>query len=676
MNIQKGIVRYRYGKREYTLSFRPGSPARSMGMEIESELIQLDHGWRATLKLLPQGPVEIKEAFLEANYRFTQDDRIFCNGFQSWTESREFSSNERIRKLARSAKRFNVHCFGDYHFYPYTGDRGDLHSYVYCYIRQKTGDVTLLGSLNEDTGYTICACEARKNRIRIMKDAEGLAVAEPYLIMDVMILQGPEREVISYYFESLCPGLETKEPATGWTSWYNYYTNISESIIMDNLNVLSRNRIPIDIFQIDDGYQAAVGDWLEVKASFPGGMKQIAGAIREKGYRAGLWLAPFICEEKSGMMKSHGDWILKDKGEPVAAGWNPNWSGNFYALDVYNDEFRYHIKEVFDTVLNQWGFDMVKLDFLYAAAMTPRDGMTRGSIMADAMKFLRRCCGERIILGCGVPLGTAFGQVDYCRIGSDVSPKWEDRLLSAIHYRERVSTRNSITSTIGRSHLDGRVFVNDPDVVILRDENNTMTGEERQTLFLINNIFGGLLFTSDSISGYTPEILRQYRSLFPFRKKENIVQSWSGEVLKTTFTIGDNTYLFYANLSTSRAKVTLDEGLYFCDDPVEENRFIAGGDEILLRAHESRCYLLVREEFFTVSGTTAHCFPGSEIVSCVQKGDAITVTQHEHVRNGNTVYIRTPNAGQFFINGNPIQSQKIRDKFFILKTELKTVEGP
>jgi len=66
----------------------------------------------------------------------------------------------------------------------------------------------------------------------------------------------------------------------------------------------------------------------------------------------------------------------------------------------------------------------------------------------------------------------------------------------------------------------------------------------------------------------------------------------------------------------------------------------------------------------------AHCFPGSEIVSLVQKGDNITVTQHGQVRNGNTVYIRTPNAGQFMINGSPVQSQKIRDKFFILRAEL------
>jgi len=114
-------------------------------------------------------------------------------------------------------------------------------------------------------------------------------------------------------------------------------------------------------------------------------MKAVADEIRKRGYQPGLWLAPFICEERSRLMKEHPDWLLKKDGKPVPAGWNPNWSGTFYALDVYNDEYLYHMREVFDTVLNQWGFDLVKLDFLYAAAMLPSRGKTRGTVMVDAM---------------------------------------------------------------------------------------------------------------------------------------------------------------------------------------------------------------------------------------------------------------------------------------------------
>jgi alpha-galactosidase len=669
MNLQQGTIRYRFGKREYTLSFRPGASASSPGIEVSSEMMHLDLGWRLKVMIEPESPIQITEAYLNINYRFTTDDRVFCNGFQSWTESREFYPNEKMKKLPVSSRKFKIQCLGDYHFYPYTGGKGQLHSYVYCYIKQKTGDLSLLGSLNEETGYTICACDTKKNRIRVIKDTEGLAIAGRHMVMDIMLLQGPEREILQTYFDELCPGFETREPATGWTSWYKHYTDISEHIILDNLKSFTYNNLPIDIFQVDDGYQTAVGDWLSIKPSFPRGMKHIADSIKSSGRKAGLWLAPFICVEGSKLMKEHPDWVLKEDGKPVTAGWNPNWNGTFYALDFYNDEFLYHIREVFDTVLNQWGFDLVKLDFLYAAAMIPRNGKTRGTIMTEAMKFLRRCTGDKLFLACGVPLGAAFGMTDYCRIGSDVAPKWEDHLLSAINYRERVSTANSLASTVGRSHLNGRVFVNDPDAVILRDEDNAMSPDERYTLFMLNNILGGLLFTSDDVDAYSPDIMRTYQSLFPFRKKE-IIELKINDLVKITFQIGANQYVAYANLASRRAKAVLGQGLFFCASMEEEQRFTAGGTEISLKPHESRCYLAVSDEFFTVSGTTAHIFPGSEIISCEQKGDAITVTQNEQVRNGNTVYVRAPNMAQYFINGIPVLAQKIREKLFILKIDI------
>jgi alpha-galactosidase len=285
------------------------------------------------------------------------------------------------------------------------------------------------------------------------------------------------------------------------------------------------------------------------------------------------------------------------------------------------------------------------------------------------MKFLRRCVGDKLILGCGVPLGSAFGLTDYCRISSDPAPKWEDRLQAAINYRERVSTANSIASTIGRSHMNGRVFVNDPDVVILRDEDNALSHEQRYTHFLLNNILSGLLLTSDNISTYPPETMQMYLSLFPFQKKEHvkITGDWP---IKINFYIGGKSYVAYSNLSNRRAKAVLDEGLFFCSSLDEDNRFSPGADEISLMPYESRCYLAVSEEFFTVSGTTAHLFPGSEIVSCVQKGETITITQHEYARNRNTVYIRAPGIGQFSINGIPIQAHKVREKLFVLKAEL------
>lgn len=52
-------------------------------------------------------------------------------------------------------------------------------------------------------------------------------------------------------------------------------------------------------------------------------------------------------------------------GQPWCCGCN--WS-SFYALDIDHPEVQAYLKQVFDRVLQDWGFDLVKLDFLYGAA--------------------------------------------------------------------------------------------------------------------------------------------------------------------------------------------------------------------------------------------------------------------------------------------------------------------
>jgi alpha-galactosidase len=264
--------------------------------------------------------------------------------------------------------------------------------------------------------------------------------------------------------------------------------------------------LPFQHFQIDDGWQTAVGDWFSVKPSFPQGMGAMATAVRAKGLTPGLWLAPFIAAEKSELLRRHPDWVLKDaKGKPLRAGWSPMWGGWYYALDFYNTAVRDYLSGVFHQVLDKWGYELVKLDFLFAVCLAPPPGKTRGGVMWEAMEFLRNQVGNRQILACGVPLGSCFGQVDYCRIGGDIHLRWEHQLLAFLRHRERVSSIASLRSTLGRWQLQGRVFVNDPDVFILRTGEQDLSPEQQHTILTINALLGGILFTSDDPAAYTPE---------------------------------------------------------------------------------------------------------------------------------------------------------------------------
>jgi len=171
--------------------------------------------------------------------------------------------------------------------------------------------------------------------------------------------------------------------------------------------------------------------------------------------------------------------------------------------------------------------------------------------MTEAMEFLRELCGERLILGCGVPLGPAFGQVDYCRIGNDVGLQWEDSFLRFLGYRERASTLNCITSTIARRHLNGRAFLNDPDVFILRTPHQEMTRDQRMTLFRVNLALGALAMTSDDLAEYTEDELTAYLSMFPLEKKTlRAVERHEGAYL-VRYDVGEEHRVLIANLSSS-----------------------------------------------------------------------------------------------------------------------------
>jgi len=550
MRIVKTILKYN----NKTIEILAGKKVFEEELYVDFSVEEIEEGQRLQVNIHPKETVIIDYLAIELYHPYQSDERIFCNGFQSWTESREFRTDEKIEPI-RSLVKKRFGTFGDYDFCEYPKQEGCLHSWTYTYI--KIGETTtLLGALNEFTGYTLFRHNSSKDELHIEKDCAGLELAHSYPALDIFIGKGTENQQFNNYFK-LADILPPKaKPIIGWTSWYHYYTDISEDIILDNLSAFSEKQLAIDIFQIDDGYQKYIGDWLSVNSSFPQGMSHISRKIHEKNYKAGLWLAPFICEQKSELFKQHPDWILKDKtGKPVRAGWNPLWSGWFYALDFYNKDVQNYLINVFNTVLQKWNYDMVKLDFLYAVALAPPPNKTRGQVMHEAMSFLRNIIGNKLILGCGVPLGSALGLVDYCRIGADIHTRWEHRLLKWLRGRERVSTILSLQNTLSRWQLDGRAFYNDPDVYILRKAKHKLTLQQQHTLFLINVLLGSLLFTSDNVREYSEDIWEMYEHVLKWKDSQIIKVIDEANFYEIHFTHKNENHIAFCNLTDKKGTI-------------------------------------------------------------------------------------------------------------------------
>lgn len=488
------------------------------------------------LSIKPKKQIEMVKTSIVIDYDYKDDCKVFVNGYQSWTTTREYRKTDRQTGLRGAGKYWPVklfaEIFGDYFFTEYSKKCGFFHSFTYGYIKNED-KLTFIGSLSERNGYTILYYDMNENYLRIDKDVEGVTIDSEYVLFDLVTYEGSENVVFDKYFAAMNISKPRMEFMCGYTSWYNYFGTISEKQLLRDLDGMAKvvgNKA--DIFQIDDGYQKAIGEWLSVdEGKFPNGMKYLADKIHSNGYRAGIWLAPFFVQHNSILKTEKPEWLIKDdNGKPLVGA--INWGGKTLILDIYHPEAREYIKNFFHVILNEWGFDMVKLDFLYAACIKPRLNKSRGQLMCEAMDFLREACGDKIILGCGVPLAPSFGKVDFCRISCDVELSFKDRFYTRHTNREIVSAKNAMNNSIFRRHLDGRAFGNDPDVFFLRE--NDLTGkdeyfiprgrlqytfEQKKLLAKINNMFGKVLFVSDNIGGYGEEEIKLLEESFTCSNK-------------------------------------------------------------------------------------------------------------------------------------------------------------
>ena len=456
-------------------------------------------GNRTIIKLTANEDITLLKADVFYPWHVNFKDLYFLNGYQSWTDTKEYKLAKQLRDVRKCphiiSHMFSLAQYGDAPFYRYSIRK----SHGYDVFYSKGQHECFIYNLNYKNAYLIIELTKDRSSIRLKSDIEGLKIKE-----------GEEATVFDYcYYDNFEKGLyefweafpiRNVKKLLGYTSWYNYYENINEEIINRDLDALDSR---FDVFQIDDGYEAFVGDWMDVDpVKFPNGLKPIVDKIHSKGFKAGLWLAPFAAETKSKLFQEHPDWIRKDKkGKPIKAGCN--WSG-FYTLDLDNPEVIDYIKK-FLTHYMEMGFDFFKLDFLYSAALPSYEGKTRCQVQGEAYKLLRDILKNKLILGCGANIINSFENFDYLRIGPDVSLEFDDVFYMKLLHRERISTKVTVQNTIYRSFMNNHLFGNDPDVFLLRDDNMKMSKEQRRSLTILNALFGSLLFTSDNIATYDDE---------------------------------------------------------------------------------------------------------------------------------------------------------------------------
>jgi alpha-galactosidase len=265
----------------------------------------------------------------------------------------------------------------------------------------------------------------------------------------------------------------TRAIPAGWCSWSYYFKQVTEADVVENAEAARRLELPLEIVQVDDGYETEIGDWLDLRPGF-GSLERLGQRLAAVGMRAGIWIPPFMVSPTSALATRHPDWLVRGADAGM------HWGQRMRILDITNPAAADYLAHVLQTFTG-WGYSYFKLDFLYAAAIPGIDVYRRG------MQLVREAVGpDAIILIGGAPLLPSIGLCDAMRVGPDVLPEEPEPQLDL----DAV-----VRITALRSWMNRRLWANDPDCLVARP-----AIREREAWAAHVQRYGGVRFSSDRLA--------------------------------------------------------------------------------------------------------------------------------------------------------------------------------
>jgi alpha-galactosidase len=473
----------------------------------------------------------------------TNDDlAFFSNGWQSWNYAGTLTKNDRFPKtrlgllvkpmrMVRGTPR--VRAEGHFHsdMFGILGDRKSRIAWLAGFLSQQQA----FGLIEAWVGH-------RQPAMRMWSELEGVRLTPnsefetDWAAIELVDIDEPPRNY--HYVRSVA--VENKvvlrhQSQTGWCSWYHAFQDVTQEHLRVNGNWIknSRDEVPLNLLQLDDGFQEEIGDWFTYADSFPHGLEGVQSIMKETGTESGLWLAPFLCSRRSSIARDNRDWILRNRfGLPVIPGFL--WNSFPFVLDITHPEVLEHVSNLIDICVNRYGFEYLKLDFLYAGAL---DGvrynpdLTGAQALRNALTLIKEIVGENTkILGCGCPIGSGVGLVDFMRINPDVAPNWHPEFEGIQFFIDNEEglpgTRNSLLSAINRIFMHNNWWINDPDCLLIRDLNTRLTAEEVKLLTTVIVMSAGSIIVSDHLPDLSEERVEWLAKTLPPLPNEAQVPDW------------------------------------------------------------------------------------------------------------------------------------------------------
>lgn len=317
---------------------------------------------------------------------------------------------------------------------------------------------------------------------------------------EVLVLALPQAQAaeVLYRWIGATHGVRMhRGPIVGWCSWYDMLTGITAQRVIDVAHAVQqrRDRIPMQVIQIDDGYQRAWGDWA-TNDKFPGGWAPVVQAIRDAGATPGIWMAPLGVHRHLGLYQQHPDWFQHDPNTSSVVG------GEVGTRLDYLDPTHPGAQEFIRNAIRQAkaeGFEYFKIDFNIVNPVRFHDPTkTRLQALRDLYRLYRQEMGEGAYLNaCIFGIRRAVvGIADAVRVAADSAANWPWIL-------------RSMGGTGGNAVANGILLAGDPDVIYTRPRTHAskppgqLDETHRRTWQGMVGLLGGFTMISEPL--HTPE---------------------------------------------------------------------------------------------------------------------------------------------------------------------------
>ena len=330
---------------------------------------------------------------------------------------------------------------------------------------------------------------------------------------------------------------EIELPTRGWSSWYTFALNISDSIIMNQADVMASTPLKdagYKYINIDDGYfggrDPKTGQLLIHPQRFPRGLKGVVDHIHALGLKAGIY---------------------SDAGA--------NTCGNYYGGDAIAHEvglYR-HDQQDCDFFFKELDFDFIKVDYCGADAPQNRqryclDPRERYTAIHEAMEKTGKKGLRLNVCRWDYPGTWVHDVATSWRMSVDINCSWP-------------SVRGIIDQSLYLSAYCYGGRYNDMDML---EVGRTLSPEEDRTHFGMWCIMSSPLLIGCDMSTLTPEAMDLLcnKELIALNQDSLALQAYVAK-----YDINDSTYVFVKDIETLEG-TTRAIALY---NPSETPKFVS-----------------------------------------------------------------------------------------------------